>query len=140
MNNISVTETGKAFHPTALKQHVLIEDREVLDLESQIQQTPEVATPLRILFGMFDSLRVRIKKALPVEVERSGDSVVAVAVNFQEFGCGTNFSEALDDLAKTLTELFLSLDENSDRLGDDLQQLRVKLNEHLEKRGSHEGS
>ena len=69
-----------------------------------------------------------------------GKSVTILLVLGGRLGCGTNFSEALDDLAKTLTELFFSLEENSDRLGDDLKQLRVKLNEHLEKRGGQEGS
>jgi hypothetical protein len=70
-----------------------------------------------------------------VEVRRKDDQVLAIAHDFQEFGCGETMGDALDDLAKGLAELFFRLDEEKDRLGSDLRSLRAKLSDYVERRG-----
>ena len=64
--------------------------------------------PCKILFGARPDRRLRFKQPLEVELFAGQGSVVACAESIGEFGHGDSMGEALDDLRKTLTELYLS--------------------------------
>ncbi len=90
--------------------------------------------PCKILFGAMPHPRLRFKQPLEVGLFAEQGSVVACAETVDEFGHGDSMGEALDDLGKTLAELFLTLEEESKRLGHDLQECFAKLTTFLERR------
>lgn len=79
------------------------------------------------------ALDVRLKVRLPfiVHLEAAEDGVTAHAKEIQEFGFGANRGEALDDLARTMSELYFSLDTDRDRLSNDLGRTLQVLEAHL---------
>ena len=96
--------------------------------------------PATILFGATIDRRLRVKNPIPITLSKEGDVVVASSSELEEFGYGNDISEALDDFARTLAELYLSLEENADRLGDDLKQQFSRLCTFIEVRSRNEGS
>ena len=105
-----------------------------------IVENLEFSFPVEILFGAMIDRRLRIKNPIPITLSREEDVVVASSSELEEFGYGNDISEALDDFAKTLAELYLSLEENEDRLGDDLKQQFSRLSGFIEVRPRNEGS
>ncbi len=96
--------------------------------------------PEDILFGAVLDRRLRVKKPIPVTISKDESGVVVSSSELEDFGCGANISEALDDFAKTLAELYFSLKENADRLGDDLKQQFTRLRDFIEVRPTNESS
>lgn len=92
--------------------------------------------PSKILFGASVAPLLRVRLPIPLEISTEGDSVVAYCEDLQEFGYGSNLSEALDDFGKTLRELFFSLEERKENLSEDLRRVRAKLSNYLEFRQS----
>jgi hypothetical protein len=88
----------------------------------------------KLLFAPAIDGRLKINKPFEVTVERSGGTVTAHVEEIDEFGYGSNSSEALYDLGKTLSELYFSLKEDADRLSPDLHSVWLKLNEHIQPR------
>src|SRR5262249_22198512 len=80
--------------------------------------------PSRVEFGVIRNRNLRIVVPIPLELERKGDTVVARWDQIAEFGYGRNISEAVEDFGKTIEELFLTLNDRSGKLGDDLQMVR----------------
>lgn len=87
-----------------------------------------------MLLGAIHDPRLRVKRAIPVEITRKGKTVTAYCANLEEFGYGLNVSASLEDLAKTLSELYFSLEEQPENLGRDLAIIRSRLAEYLERR------
>ena len=96
--------------------------------------------PTDILFGAIRDVRLRVKKPIPVTISRDESGVVVSSSELEDFGCGANISEALDDFAKTISELYISLEENADRLGDDLKRQFAHLRDFIEVRPTNESS
>jgi hypothetical protein len=90
--------------------------------------------PKKIKFGMLRDRRLRMLAPITVDLDRKKHAVVARWSEIQEFGYGANASEALDDFGKTIEELFLSLNERKDRLGEDLQNVWTIMSKHIEMR------
>ncbi len=90
--------------------------------------------PCKILFGAMPDRRLRFKQPLEVGLFAEQGSVVACAESIGELGHGDSMGEALDDLGKTLAELYLTLEEESTRLSRDLQECFAKLTTFLERR------
>ena len=105
-----------------------------------IVENLEFSFPVEILFGAIIDRRLRIKNPIQITLSKEEDVVVASSSELEEFGYGNDISEALDDFAKTLAELYLSLEENADRLGDDLKQQFSRLCTFIEVRSRNEGS
>ncbi len=84
-----------------------------------------------ILIGSLRDRRLKIKKPIKVSFSQSGNTVIAEAEEFNEFGFGNNKTEALNDLQRTVIELFLTLEEDENRIGKDLQFLREKLHNYI---------
>ncbi|MGH9546640.1 MAG: hypothetical protein ACRD23_15640 [Terriglobales bacterium] len=90
--------------------------------------------PARISFGNIRDPRLRVREPIPVNIREEGGSTLAVWDEINEFGQGDSISEALDDLAHTVAELYLSLAAEQNRLGSDLQAVWRTLDQHVTKR------
>ena len=62
----------------------------------------------------------------------SGEHVVE-ATELNEFGFGNNLAEALADLQAAIAELYLTLEEDQDRLGPDLSSVWDVLSRKVRK-------
>jgi hypothetical protein len=51
---------------------------------------------------------LKIKKPIKVSFSQSGNTVIAEAEEFNEYGYGNNKTEALNDLQRTVIEQFLT--------------------------------
>jgi hypothetical protein len=91
-------------------------------------------TDEKVLFAPNIDGRLKITEPFVVTVQRHEGVVVAYVPEIEEFGYGSNSSEALQDLGKTLSELYFSLKENTDRLSADLRSVWLKLNAHIQPR------
>lgn len=89
------------------------------------------APPAELLLGSLRDGRLRVQLPIKVKVTTEGKHIIAEAVEFDEYGFGTNFSEALIDLQHAITELYFTLDEEQDRLGSDIQSIWGKLSERI---------
>jgi len=90
-----------------------------------------VSTPKEILLGTLGDGRLKIDLPIKVLFAESEGNFIAEAIEFDEFGVGCNYTEALTDLQHTIVELFLTLEKDKKRLGKDLQLLRKKMSEFI---------
>ena len=88
----------------------------------------------RTLLGVVRDPRLRVKRGIPVRIERKGKNVTAYCPDLEEFGSGPNLSASLEDLAGTLSELYLSLEEQHDNLGPHMALIQQRLAEYIERR------
>lgn len=70
---------------------------------------------------------------MPFEVrfERTESGYAAVVQELDEYGLGATRAEALEDLGKTLQELYFSLERDESRLSSDLLAVWAGLKHHL---------
>lgn len=87
-----------------------------------------------MLLGTVRDGRIRIVDPFKVIFVRDDDQIVAEATEINEFGFGNDFSEALLDLQRTISELYFTLAEEQDRLGPDLQNIWAILQQKISKR------
>lgn len=87
--------------------------------------------PSPFLLGTLRHRRFRVNTGIPVEVVRDGDTLVLCAMPLEEYGYGANFAEALEDLQRTIVELFTTLRHDEARLGPDLQRIYASLCEYV---------
>ena len=92
------------------------------------------AVPDELLLGTLRDGRLRVWSPITVKFTTEDEHVIAEAVEFNEFGFGKNISEALRDLQRTIVELYLTLEEEQDRLGSDLQSVWTKLQHKIRRR------
>jgi len=84
-----------------------------------------------LLFAPSVDVRIKIRKPFLVHLASEGGGVSARVEEINEFGYGSNRGEALDDLGKTISELYFSLSTERDRLSDDLAGTLRILEEHV---------
>jgi hypothetical protein len=93
---------------------------------------PRSAIPQTVLFGGLHHPALRMRRAIPLRtetVETGGVSVVWDEGN--EFGFGDTFGAAMEDFARTISELFIELGE-APNLSQDLAAIRDKLSAYIE--------
>jgi hypothetical protein len=90
--------------------------------------------PRHLLLGAVCNPNLRVIRPIPVEISRRDGDFYARFKAADEFGVGTSMSSALEDLGKTVSELFLGLEENQHRLGSDLVALYKTLSRYVAKR------
>lgn len=90
--------------------------------------------PDKMLLGFMRDGRLQVHSPIRVEFIAENDQIVAQAVEFNEFGFGRNWSEALVDLQHAIDELYFTLEEGQDRLGSDLRTMWATLQQKLRKR------
>lgn len=84
-----------------------------------------------IVIGSLLDDRLRMTADVKVDLEREAEHYIANFEGVQEFGYGLSPLEAVDDLRKTLSELYWSLNEDGE-LGPDLEKVRNTLNDFIE--------
>ena len=89
-------------------------------------------TPETIVIGSLLDDRLRMTADVTVNLEREAGHFIANFEGIQEFGYGLSPLEAVDDLRKTISELYWSLNEE-DALGSDLEDVRNILNDLIER-------
>jgi hypothetical protein len=87
--------------------------------------------PKHLLFGAISHPLLRTLKPIPVEISRKQKNYVARFKTADEFGYGETMSLALEDLGKTLAELFIGLGEKEGLLGSDLKRLHLRLSNYI---------
>jgi len=90
--------------------------------------------PDHILLGSLRDGRLRVQSPITVKLTKEDQHVIAEATELDEFGFGTNLSEALRDLQRAIVELYFTLEAEQDRLGPDLQKIRATLQRKLLRR------
>lgn len=90
--------------------------------------------PDHILLGSLRDGRLRVQSPITVKLTKEDQHVIAEATELDEFGFGTNLSEALLDLQRAIIELYFTLETEQDRLGPDLQRIWVTLQDKLLRR------
>lgn len=90
--------------------------------------------PGHILLGSLRDGRLRVQSPITVKLTKEDQHVIAEATELNEFGFGTNLSEALRDLQRAIIELYFTLETEQDRLGPDLQRIWVTLQDKLLRR------
>ena len=92
----------------------------VLSLEVVV---PDTAAPTEILIGALRDGRLRVVE--PIRVKFC----------LNEFGFGSNQSEAISDLQNAIAELYFSLSDDQHRLGPDLQKVWETVNLAIKQAG-----
>lgn len=84
-----------------------------------------------LLFAPAIDGRLKIHTPFHVHIVSSGEGVSAHAAEIGEFGHGNHRGEALDDLGKTIAELYFSLTSERERLSPDLAGVLKALEGHI---------
>ncbi|MGA3201361.1 MAG: hypothetical protein ABSF12_02580 [Bryobacteraceae bacterium] len=76
-----------------------------------------------------------LRTIIPFEVrfERTENGIAAVVQELDEYGLGDTQADALEDLGKTLQELYLSLEADQSRLSGDLLSVWTRLKTHVKR-------
>ncbi len=104
-----------------------------LELTSQ-RPVNDPHTSQRILFGAIQDPRLKARRPILVDIANVDGTFTASAPDLEEFGYGNTRSQALDDFGRTLSELYFSLSEQREHLGEHLRTIQAKLHEYLELR------
>lgn len=136
ISDASLTPTGRVVTQMATKKPVY----SVTQLGTPRPSTPfrEPLSPSRrpkhVRFGAVVHPKIRIVRPIPIEISYEKQTVIARFRDIEEFGCGSSTSLALEDLGKTIAELFLELQAQKPKLGPDLQRIYLVLRRHLASR------
>jgi len=87
--------------------------------------------PDRVSYAAKLHPRLRTVKPFLVQFSRTEDRFIASVSDIEEYGVGGTRSEALDDLGRTVAELYFSLERDAARLSEDLQSIFEKLQMHV---------
>ncbi len=86
----------------------------------------------RINLGTVFDGRFRVHKPIPLILDRSGEGVSAVWPEIDEFGHAESASAASVELARSVVELYSTLERERMNLGPDLERVWVVLKQHIE--------
>lgn len=80
-----------------------------------------------LLLGTLSDGRFYVTSPIRVRFVTEDNHIIAEAEEFNEYGFGNTKSEAIRDLQKTIVELYLTLYEEQNRLGQDLLDIYSAL-------------
>lgn len=95
---------------------------------------PSPSLPDHMLLGSLLDGRLRVVAPIVVKCGKENDDIVVEAVELDEFGFGKNLSEAIRDLQAAIVELYFALEQESNRLGSDLQRVWKALQRTIRRR------
>jgi hypothetical protein len=112
--------------PVAVSNSVVVEERFL----GTVLATPMIV-PEELLYA--GAIHPELRTVLPFHVrfERTESGYAAVVHDLDEYGLGNTRSEALEDLRKTLQELYLSLERDESRLSEDLLSVWARLKNYV---------
>jgi hypothetical protein len=87
--------------------------------------------PDPLLFAGTVDPRLKINTPFAVSTQRTHGRVIVQVLDIGEFGVGGSLGEALEDLGKTIAELYLTLKAERDRLSPELADIFAKLGGHI---------
>lgn len=87
--------------------------------------------PSNIRLGTLRDRRFRVQDPIDVKCSSEKGRIVAEALELNEFGFGENFSDAVADLQRAIVELYLTLNQDENRLGPDLEKVWATLQEKI---------
>jgi hypothetical protein len=90
-------------------------------------------SPEPFALGSLRDGRLRVVEPIEVSPMLEGGKHVLEAQELNEFGFGDNLSEALADLQAAIAELYLTLEEEQERLGPDLSSVWDVLSQKVRK-------
>ena len=102
----------------------------------RVDVMPGLQVPGEFYLGTLLDHRLAVEAPISVGISKSNDHFIAEAKEFTEFGYGASISEAIRDLQRTITELFLTLEEDEGRLGSDLREVWAVLQKRIRRRES----
>ena len=108
--------------------------RDVLLGPDSVSDVQLTAVETEILVGSLRDGRLRVSAPFSVKFAVEEPHVIAEAAEFNEFGFGSNWPEALADLQRAISELYFTLEEGQEQLGTDLQKVWGRLQEKIQKR------
>jgi hypothetical protein len=89
------------------------------------------ALPQHVEFTSLRDGRIRVLDPIRVKVSRHEEMVIAHIPEIEEYGQGPSLGEAIEDLQRGLAELFLTLEDEGESLGSDLERVRQWLQSKL---------
>lgn len=92
------------------------------------------SVPGEMLLGSLRDGRLRVQAPIKVKLMSEGEHVIAEAPEFNEFGFGRNWPEALIELQRAIAELYFTLHAEQHRLGSDLQSVWAILQQKIRRR------
>lgn len=106
------TEEGQGPHGKSLVATVADDEQQV---------SGKVISPLEhFSIGALRDGRLRVRSPFVAKLAKENEDYIAEAEEIHEFGFGENPSEAIADLQQAIAELYLTLEQEQNRLGADL--------------------
>lgn len=87
--------------------------------------------PETVLLGSLRDGRLRISEPIRIKFFKENEDTVAEVEEFNEFGFGKNWCDAMIDLQRAIAELYFALEEEKDNLGPELRNTRQELLRHI---------
>ena len=100
-----------------------------LATDQQPNSRPDV-----IKFAAIRDPKLRVVQAIPLRVSVEDEHVIVCWSDTDEFGTGDTLSEALDDFANGLRDLYHQLFAPGISLGVDLQKVKTVIEKHIQPR------
>jgi hypothetical protein len=92
-------------------------------------ETPQESGSVSL--GTLFDIRFRVIKPIPVEIEEGESGKAAIWREIDEFGVADSAAAAYSELAKSISQLYVTLFAEKENLGHDLQRTWAILNNHL---------
>jgi hypothetical protein len=90
--------------------------------------------PDHFYVGALRDGRLRVVSPISVHLMVENEHIILESEEFDEFGFGNTFSEAIIDLQRAIAELYLTLAEEQNRLGPDLERVWSILQQKIQRR------
>ncbi len=88
--------------------------------------------PVLMLYGGRLDWRLRTARPFPVRIYKENDTYVVQCEEIEQFGYGSDMSEALDDFGKTVSEMYFYLADESGNLTDSMSERFSVLSRFIE--------
>jgi len=98
------------------------------------EDCPTPATPEHLLLGNLNHPRLRLRQPVHVILTRDDSLLIASIPEIEEFGYGPHVTAAIEDLRRTLVELFQTLKSEQSRLGPAMVRLWSQLQVLIDER------
>lgn len=131
--------------PTAYASAPRIETGVTLNKTTQPEPQVSQAVPMQTLtaiqgstersdkvnLGTVFDRRFRVHKPIPLTINRSGEGVSAIWPEIDEFGHAESAAAASVELARSVVELYSTLEREQMNLGPDLERVWAILKQHI---------
>ena len=87
----------------------------------------DIGFPMDLEIASLPDDRLRLINPLRAEIRQDDEGFVACVSDFNEYGYGEDYFEAVDDLREVLCELYWSLLESKGELSSDLEETVARL-------------